>query len=80
MKLVVDASVAVAALATPIGLERLGSFDLVAPPLRWIETASVLHEAMWRGEIPPERASELRRRLADAPVARVEPKALADET
>ena len=79
MKLVVDASVAVAAAATPFGFERLRAFELAAPPLLWIEAASALHAAMWRGELRPDLATEMRQRLARAPISRANPKRLADE-
>lgn len=46
MKLVVDASVAIAAAVTPLGFERLRTFDLIAPPLLWIESDSVLHATL----------------------------------
>lgn len=80
MKLVVDASVAIAAIATPLGFERLRAFELIAPPLLWIETESVLHATAWRGEIDAGRAIEMRDRLRTAPVAAAEPDALADAT
>ncbi|MEA2234261.1 MAG: hypothetical protein QOD83_4077 [Solirubrobacteraceae bacterium] len=43
MKLVIDASVAVAASATPVGFTRFRRIELVAPPLLWIEVVSALH-------------------------------------
>jgi hypothetical protein len=43
VKLVVDASVAVAASANPLGFARFRRFELLAPPLMWIEAQSVLH-------------------------------------
>lgn len=60
MKLVVDASVAVAATATPLGFERLRAFELIAPPLLWIEAESVLHAMLWRGEVRADQAIEMR--------------------
>jgi predicted nucleic acid-binding protein len=78
VKLVVDASVAVAAVATPFGFERLRGFDLVAPPLLWIEAPSALHAALWRGDLRPDQAIEMRDRIAAAPVTRTEPDGLAD--
>lgn len=80
MKLVVDASVAVAAAATPFGFERLRGFELVAPPLLWIESESVLHAALWRGELRADQAVEMRDRLRAAPIASASPRGLADET
>ena len=78
MKLVVDASVAVAATATPLGFERLRAFDLIAPPLLWIEAESVLHATLWRGEVRADQAIEMRTRLRAAPIALDEPIELAD--
>jgi hypothetical protein len=37
LKLVIDASVVVAAAANPVGFERFRRFELVAPHLMWIE-------------------------------------------
>ena len=51
MKLVIDASVAAAAAANPVGFERFRRFELVAPPLMWIEAVSTLHAMLWRGEL-----------------------------
>jgi len=48
--LVIDASVALAASSSPDGF-RLLREELVAPPLLWSEFRSVLHEAVWRGDI-----------------------------
>ena len=75
MKLVVDASVAVAAAATPFGFERLRAFDLAAPPLLWIEADSALHAAAWRGELRPDQTSEMRQRLARARISKANPSA-----
>jgi hypothetical protein len=60
VNLVIDASVAVAASATPLGFSRLRSFELVAPPLLWVEAVSALHAAMWRGELRRDQAEMLR--------------------
>lgn len=48
--LVVDASVVLAASTAPDGFRVFGD-DLIAPPLLWSEVLSVLHEAVWRGDI-----------------------------
>jgi hypothetical protein len=56
LKLVIDASVAVAAAANPLGFERFRCFELVAPPLLWIEAVSTLHAMVWRGELRSEQA------------------------
>jgi hypothetical protein len=78
VKLVIDASVAVAASANPLGFERFRRFELVAPPLMWIESLSTLHAMKWRGELRPEQAEPMRDRLLAAPVSRREPVKLSD--
>jgi predicted nucleic acid-binding protein len=78
VKLVVDASVAVAATATPLGFERLREFSLIAPPLLWIEAESVLHAMAWRGDLTTERAVAMRDRLRTAPINTERPRGLAD--
>lgn len=79
MKLVVDASVAVAASANPLGFARFRRYELLAPPLMWIEAQSVLHAILWRGELRREQVEPMRARVLVAPVKRVEPEGLADE-
>ena len=54
--LVIDASVALPASASPAGFEVFRD-DLVAPPLLWSEVRSVLHEALWRGDISSEQTA-----------------------
>lgn len=76
MKLVVDASVAVAASASPVGFMRFRGLELVGPPLMWIEAASALHASMWRGELRSDRAETMLKRVLAAPVERVEPDGL----
>lgn len=78
MKLVVDASVAIAAAATPLGFERLRAFELIAPPLLWIESESVLHATLRRGELRDDRAQEMRTRLRAAPIVTDAPDDLPD--
>jgi predicted nucleic acid-binding protein len=78
LKLVVDASVAVAAAATPLGFERLRAFELIAPPLLWIEAESVPHATLWRGELRDDQAHEMRSRLRAAPIASDGPDDLSD--
>jgi predicted nucleic acid-binding protein len=53
--LVIDASVALPASASPGGFEIFGE-DLGAPPLLWSEVRSVLHEAVWRRDVSQEQA------------------------
>lgn len=66
--LVVDASVAVAASHSPVGLARFGSHELIAPHLMRAEAASVLHEMVWRKEIDPARGRLLLSRVIDSPI------------
>jgi len=47
--LVLDANVAITACTVLDGLDEFGQEDLVAPPLLWSETRSVLHALVWRG-------------------------------
>ena len=79
MKLVVDASVAMAAAATPVGFARFGGIELAAPPLLWIEVVSSLHAAMWRGELRRDQAEPALRRALAAPIKRVAPVRLQEE-
>lgn len=76
MKLVVDASVVVAASANPVAFARFRGIELVAPPLLWVEVVSALHAAMWRGELRRDQAEPMLRRALDAPIQRVEPEHL----
>lgn len=79
MKLVIDASVAVAASAIPVGSARFRDTEPVAPPLLWIETVSALHAAMWRGELRRDQAEPKVQRALAAPIKRVDRKSLAME-
>jgi predicted nucleic acid-binding protein len=80
VKLVIDASVAVAASATPVGFVRFDGVELVAPPLLWIEVVSALHAAMWRGELRRDQAEPMLQRALAAPINRVAPDAIAQES
>lgn len=80
MKLVVDASVAVAASATHVGFARFRGIELIAPPLLWIEVGSALHAAMWRGELRRDQAEPMLQRALAAPIKSVAPKALQSES
>ena len=77
--LVVDASVAVAASHSPVGLARFGTERLVAPHLMRAEAASVLHEMVWRKEIDQERGRVLLGRLLGSPIELLAPDELAGE-
>jgi len=76
VKLVIDASVAVAASATGVGFARFRGIELVAPPLLWIELVSALHAAMWRDELRRDQAESMLQRAFAAPIERVEPASL----
>lgn len=79
MNLVIDASVAVAAAATPMGFARFQSFTLIAPPLLWIEADSVVHSTLWRAEIDEDHALAMRTRIHDSPILRDVPRSLGDD-
>ncbi|HEX3391365.1 MAG TPA: type II toxin-antitoxin system VapC family toxin [Solirubrobacteraceae bacterium] len=79
MKLVIDANVAVAAAANPVGFERFRRFELVAPPLMWIEAVSTLHAMLWRDELRREQTDPMLDRVLAAPVRCHEPDRLARE-
>jgi predicted nucleic acid-binding protein len=53
--LVIDASVALPASASPDGFDVFRE-ELIAPPLLWSEVRSVLHEAAWRKDVSEEQA------------------------
>lgn len=76
MKLVVDASIAVAASLGRDGWSPLAGQELFAPPLLLSEATSVLHEHRWRGEITPQVAEVARDRLFGAPVISLAPDGL----
>lgn len=63
---------AVAACAKPNGFEELGD-ELVGPPLLWSEGRSTLHLRATKGEVEAKRARLLHKRLATAPIQRLEP-------
>jgi predicted nucleic acid-binding protein len=79
LTLVVDASVAVAAVLTAAAFTPLGEEQLVAPALMWSEARSTLHELLWRGEISAEDARTARVQLESSPVRRRTHKRLGDE-
>jgi predicted nucleic acid-binding protein len=65
---------------TPVGFAKFRGFELVAPPLLWIEVVSALHAAMWRGELRRDQAEPMLKRALDAPVKRVESESLATDS
>lgn len=72
MTLVVDASVAVPACLVDDGFALLAGDELVAPPLLWSESLSVLHELVWRGEIAPDDGVAACRALEQSPLRRID--------
>jgi predicted nucleic acid-binding protein len=80
VKLVIDANVAIAASANPLGFERFRRYELVAPPLMWIEAVSVLHAMLWRHELRRDQIEPMRDRVLAAPVQRTEPAELPRES
>jgi predicted nucleic acid-binding protein len=77
--LVIDANVAIAACARPTGFEDLRD-ELAGPPLLWSEARSTLHLQAAKAEIDAERAALLHRRLSAAPIKRLDPPNLGEET
>jgi predicted nucleic acid-binding protein len=77
--LVVDASLMVAWSTGTHGLGELAPDERCAPVLMWSEARSVLHERMWRGEIPATHAARARARLERASVEPRSHPGLADE-
>lgn len=76
--LVLDANVAVFACSSPRGLEVLRGRELLAPPLMWSEFLSSVHRALWRREISPEQAAQIRAAFDRLDVERRSPRRLAE--
>jgi predicted nucleic acid-binding protein len=74
--LVIDASVAIAASHSPVGLARLDSHRLVAPYLLGAEVSSVIHEMVWRKEIDRDRGELMLRRFIESRVELIAPDGL----
>lgn len=66
--LVLDASVALPACASPGGFDVFGAEELVAPPLLWSESRSALHEALFRRDISAVQALRTLEALDNAPI------------
>ena len=79
MKLIVDATVALAASATPVGFERFRGFELHAPALLWIEATSAVHAMRWRGDVDKVHAELMRDRILDARIREIHDHALTVE-
>lgn len=77
--LVIDANVAIAACARLNGFHELRD-ELVGPPLLWSEARSTLHLQATKNEISVERAARLHGRLNTAPIKRLDPPNLGEET
>jgi hypothetical protein len=77
--LVIDANVAIAACARPGGFRELPD-ELAGPPLLWSEARSTLHLQTAKDEILVERAAHLHERLSAAPIKRLDPPNLGEET
>lgn len=77
--LIVDANVAIAACARPNGFHELPD-ELAGPPLLWSEARSTLHLQAAKNEISTERAEHLHERLNAAPIKRLDPPNLGEET
>jgi predicted nucleic acid-binding protein len=73
---VVDASITVRVCLAEPGFADLQGRQLVAPPLLWIETSSVLHELQWRGEITARLAQFALERLRSSPITERRPRRL----
>ncbi len=81
MRVVVDASVAARLSLEDHGFALLATMhDLVAPPLLWSETLSVVHELRWREAVSARLAAVARTRLLAMPVERIEPASHREET
>lgn len=78
-RLVVDASFAIRACGVEAGFGVLGDAQAAAPALMWSEARSAIHELLWRGEVEREDALITHRRLATAPIDRIEHPGLHDE-
>lgn len=77
--LVIDANIAIAACARPNGFRELPG-QLAGPSLLWSEARSTLHLQAAKDEISVERAALLHERLNAAPVERLDPPDLGEET
>jgi predicted nucleic acid-binding protein len=77
--LVIDAAAAVTACLSEAGLGGYEDRHLVAPPLLWSESTSVLHQLRWRKEISVELAGIAFGRLLAAPIAFRHPRGLHEE-
>ncbi len=78
MRVVLDASVAVAASHNELGFARLKSHELIAPPLMPVEASSVLHELAWRRQLTAPHARAMLTRLLRAPLEIRDPPGLTE--
>lgn len=73
MKLVIDASLALHACGSRRGLDALEGFELIAPPLMWSETRSVLHRAVWKRLLEERAALDVLEAIGKAPIKMLSP-------
>ena len=71
--LVLDTGVVLTACSAQDGFALFGGEALAATPLMWSEFRSVLHEALWRGEISGSLATATLEALEAAPIALQDP-------
>lgn len=74
--LVVDASVAIPASASPNGFDLFAGEELFAPPLMWSEARSAIHEALWRGDVSRTYALRTVTELESGPIRARSPRSL----
>jgi predicted nucleic acid-binding protein len=79
LTLVVDANAVVPSCTLDGGFTRFRGERLVAPPLLWPETRSVLHRSVWHGLVSPETGLRALARLETAPVESHDPQGLGRE-
>ena len=73
MKLVIDASLALHACGSQGGLDALDEYELIAPPLMWSETRSVLHGGVWKRLIEERAALDVLEAIGKAPIKPLSP-------
>jgi len=76
LKLVIDASLALHLCGSEAGLKSLEKYDLIAPPLMWSESRSVLHRAVWRRVLDEEIALRVLSSIDNSPITPHNPKRL----
>jgi predicted nucleic acid-binding protein len=79
LTLVVDANVVLSSCTVDDGFARFAAEELIAPPLMWSEARSGLHEALWRGQVPPAEARQVLSLVETCPVTSTSPHGLGHE-